>query len=173
MTTKDSLEKISDVLNTNFEDTPESIQKESDTITDNLNSLMVRKNELMIPKKVPTAEVVYDQEEIRNGLKDVIINSKKVMEKLDKDLKIGTGPFAYQVYGVLVNAITMAYKELREFNKMIFDVENGTGSGRKESESAGKIALTASQVMELIQKSKDQNTMKEIKADFVVEDINE
>ena len=156
---KDSLEKISDALGTTFESSElVPVVEEVKTVCVDLES---------------EPPVFLDQDYLRNDIKELIRNSKAVMEKLEQDIMMGSSPRLHEVYATLVSSVMNAYKELNELNKNVVDAQvkkekaSGGGGGKKFSND-GTIPLTASQLSEMLQNARDSSSMNNIKVDFKV-----
>lgn len=167
----DSLEKISERLDTTFVPAQEDIQETSVALLNTFDSLSQKKNEL-VKSKTTGLEVLNDEVELREGLKNIITKAELVMEKLEQDIKIGSKPYTHKVYGELLKSVTEAYRELREVDTAIFKakVEANKIMSPKDVPQGGKITMNAEQLLDLVNKARETSTMKEIKADFVIED---
>jgi len=166
----DSLEKISQKLDTSFVP-EENVQETSLTLLNTFESLTRQKNEV-IALKTTGVEIFEDQVELREGLKNMIIKTELVMEKLEADIRIGTKAYSHKVYGELVKTLTEAYKELRELDQAIFKAKMDLNkiNSVKDIPDGGKITMNASQLLDLVNKARDNSTMTAIDATFTVED---
>jgi hypothetical protein len=161
---RDSFEKISDALGTTFEQEAEPVTKELEVVQEKKSALTVSED---------FGSVMFeDQEYLRNDLKDLIDSSKRVMAKLEQDIKIGANPRSHEVYSEMVSSTLRAYNELRELNKSMFDARfkvNGLKGGKKSTKSGdGTIELTAAQLSELMSKAKKDSSTNAIEVDFKV-----
>ena len=162
-----SMEKISDVLNTTFEQDMAVANKQLEIIA--------AKKTIVAKKEAEGAIVLDDQEEIKNGLRSVISNLEQVMQKLQDDIKIVSKVFSHQVYSQCAEVLMNSYAQLAEINKTIFDcrlkaqamqdkANKGTGAG----DSNESLTLTHEQMLSMIDKARKSSSMNAVDANFKV-----
>jgi hypothetical protein len=113
------------------------------------------KKDLMI-----NARGIEDKEYLQEEIKLLIEQGKRVLDKIDKDLKLGSQPRMFEVYGSVFNSVMTGIKELRELNKNVADIELKSNPVPTQ----GKIELTASEFSKLIKmqtKEIANNNMKD------------
>lgn len=165
---EDSMEKISKVLNTTFEEDVASIEKQ--------RKLIEHKKQLVAKKEAEGLVVLDDQEEIKNGLRATINNLEIVMEKLQGDIRIGSKAFSHEVYSKLASTLVESYKELAAINKTIFDcrfklqqlLQKNTGKTSNTDKSDDTIVMTSSQLLAMVDEARKNSTMNSIDANFKI-----
>ena len=161
------MEKISDVLNTTFEQDVEIADKQIETI---------KQKKLLVSKKEAEGLVVLDdQEEIKNGLRSVISNLEMVMEKLQQDIKIGSKVYSHFVYSQCANTLIESYKELAEINRTIFDCRMKLLQPKKGNDGAGSksnepqtFSMTTTQLSDMLENARKTSSINTIDASFKV-----
>jgi len=145
-------------------DLMENVQKEVATI----NS---KKEEL--ETAISTARI-KDSNFLEKEIKGLILSSKRVLETLERDIKIGAAPRMYEVYATMLNAITGQYKELRNLNESIakFVLENKKQNFEEVKEDH-KLILNSNDALNMNMKAKEDSQMDSIEADFDVVDEEE
>jgi hypothetical protein len=163
---RDSMEKMSDVLNTTFEQDVTTVDKQLDVI---------KQKKLLVSKKEAEGMLVLDdQEEIKNGLRSVISNLEMVMEKLQQDIKIGSKVFSHQVYSQCATVLVESYRELAEINKNIFDCRIKLQQASKKEEGVKgikentTIPMTAQQLSDMLENARKNSSINAIDASFKV-----
>lgn len=167
---EDSMEKISKVLNTTFEEDVASIEKQ--------RKLIEHKKQLVAKKEAEGLVVLDDQEEIKNGLRATINNLEIVMEKLQGDIRIGSKAFSHEVYSKLASTLVESYKELAAINKTIFDcrfklqqlLQKNTGKSSNTDQDKGddSIVMTSSQLLAMVDEARKNSTMHSVDAQFKI-----
>jgi 23S rRNA A2030 N6-methylase RlmJ len=163
-----SMEKISEVLNTTFEQDMEIAEKQ--------RKIIDAKKQIVAKKEETGLIVLDDQEEIKNGLRAVIANLEEVMQKLQDDIKIGSKVFSHQVYSQCAKELRECYKEMAEIDRSIFDCrlklqqelsKNNKGSSKKSDDSQS-ISMTAGQLADMLENARKNSSMNSIDATFKV-----
>lgn len=165
---ENSLEKISKVLNTTFEEDVESIEKQ--------RKLIEHKKQLVAKKEAEGLIVLDDQEEIKNGLRATINNLEIVMEKLQGDIRIGSKAFSHEVYSKLASTLVETYKELAAINKTIFDcrfklqqmVQKNSDKGTQKNKEDDTIVMTSSQLLAMVDEARKNSSMNSIDTNFKI-----
>jgi len=162
-----TFDKLNDKFNTSFTTSSSEIDKieeEIQEIEDKKNELIVRSNK--------TDLVIKDQDYLEEEIKELIDNSKTVLQKLQNDIKIGSPARMYEVYAELLNSVLNQYKELRELNKMIESMKIMSGAGFRPSveEKDNKISLTSDQLIDVVNKAKKNSQLNAIDASFEIEE---
>jgi len=160
-----SMEKISEVLNTTFEQDMAVANKQLEIIA--------AKKSIVAKKEAEGSIILDDQEEIKNGLRSVISNLEQVMQKLQDDIKIGSKTFSHQVYSQCASVLVESYRELAEINKNIFDCrfkvqtmkDKATPNAKSNDDS---LTLTHEQVISMIDKARQSSSVNAIDATFKV-----
>lgn len=161
---KDSMEKISEVLGTTFEEDISKINNQIATIEDKKSEIITKTSDNAI------AIILDDQEELRAGLKNLIKLNVEMLETLKADQKIGSSPYLSQVASLLTSSITSIYKELRELNQYVTDTKIKTGQmGLGDIGKNDKVELTTDQLSDMLTKARQNSSMNEIKVDFEIE----
>jgi len=168
-----------------IEEIDEHIKTEFSSVIKN-KDLKSQSNNLMESVQQEVAAINTKKEEIENALtsarikdsnflekeiKGLILSSKRVLETLEKDIKIGASPRMYEVYAVMLNAITGQYKELRSLNESIakFVLENKK-QNLEEVKEDHKMVMNSNDALSLYMKAKEESTMGEIDTDFQILD---
>jgi hypothetical protein len=115
-----------------------------------------KKNELVKRSEKVTLE---DKEFLQDEIKQLIYQGKCVLDKINKDLKLGSQPRMFEVYGSVFNSVMTGIKELRELNKNVADIEI------KHNPSGGlssvNLKLTAKELATLVKDTtKEMNNAK-------------
>jgi hypothetical protein len=145
-------------------DLMESVQQEVDTIN-------TKKEEI---ENALTTARIKDSNFLEKEIKGLILSSKRVLETLEKDIKIGAPPRMYEVYATMLNAITGQYKELRNLNESIakFIIENKK-QNLEEVKEDHKLILNSNDALDMYMKAKEDSQMDGIEAEFNVIDDDE
>ncbi len=168
-----------------MEDIDEQIKEEFSSDIDD-KELKSQSTDLMVNVQQEVANINTKKEEIEQALttarikdsnflekeiKGLILSSKRVLETLEKDIKIGAPPRMYEVYATMLNAITGQYKELRNLNESIakFVIENKK-QNLDEVKEDHKMVLNSNDALDLYMQAKDESQMDAIEADFDVMD---
>jgi len=117
---------------------------------------------------------IKDSNFLEKEIKGLILSSKRVLETLEQDIKIGAAPRMYEVYATLLNAITGQYKELRNLNESIakFVLENKK-QNLDEVKEGHKMMLNSNDALEMYMAAKEASQMDTIVTDFDIIDEDE
>lgn len=110
-----------------------------------------KKDELI--KKVES-ENFEDKDFLQEEIKQLIHQGKLVLDKINKDLKVGSQPRMFEVYGSVFNSVMSGMKELRELNKNMADIDVKSKGTKKTSVN---LQLTAKELALLV-----KDTTKEL-----------
>jgi len=137
-------------------------------IKEEVNSIEIRKD--FIEDALVSAKI-SDASFLEREIKSLIVSSKKVLETLEKDIKVGASPRMYEVYATLLGAITSQYKELRNLNESVakFYLENKKYT-LEETKEERKMMLTSDDMLSMYIQAKQSSNMDAIDADFDIED---
>ncbi len=164
----EAFEGINKKLNMSFNSEDDEDKELKDDNKETSREIEVLKDLKKDLQEAVSGMVLGDQEYMRKEIKLVITSAKTVMKKLETDIKVGSHPRSHEVYAKMVQSVTDALRELRELNKTILDVkkegnENSGGNGKK-------IALTGSQLLDLIDNARKNSQMNAIEADFTIDE---
>lgn len=158
-------------LNTNFESALDDVEKSLDTF----NS----KKELMVEKSKSGTYTLEDEEYLRFELKTLIQGSRIIMDKLERDIKIGSQPRVYEVYSALLKTTIDGLKELRELNKTVTDLEIESDKPKITKDGAqtinnttNNVILTGKDLLSMIKSAQQVNQLNAIEATFDFGDKN-
>ena len=159
-------EFASDIDNTELKD------KSVNLMTDVQQEVMTINSKKAELENALTTARIKDSNFLEKEIKGLILSSKRVLETLEKDIKIGAPPRMYEVYATMLNAITGQYKELRSLNESIakFVLENKKYN-LEEVKEDHKMIMSSNDALDLYMKAKDESQMDAIDADFdIIED---
>lgn len=158
-------------LNTNFDSALDDVEKSLDTF----NS----KKELMVEKSKSGTYTLEDEEYLRFELKTLIQGSRVIMDKLERDIKIGSQPRVYEVYSALLKTTIDGLKELRELNKTVTDLEIESDKPKITKDGAqtinnttNNVILTGKDLLSMIKSAQQVNQLNAIEARFDFGDKN-
>jgi len=158
-------------LNTNFDSALDDVEKSLDTF----NS----KKELMVEKSKSGTYTLEDEEYLRFELKTLIQGSRVIMDKLERDIKIGSQPRVYEVYSALLKTTIDGLKELRELNKTVTDLEIESDKPKITKDGAqtinnttNNVILTGKDLLSMIKSAQQVNQLNAIEATFDFGDKN-
>lgn len=115
--------------------------------------------------------MLVDQVFLVDEMKTLIMSARTVMRKLETDIKIGSAPRQFEVYAELLNSVGNQYKSLLELNKIILDAKIKTNQMNLEGmKKNDKIELTSEQLMDIVEKARENSQMRNIEAKFIIED---
>ncbi len=158
----DSFDKISEKLNTTYDEEIEKVEHEVEKFEE-------KKKEL-VEKSSAENLGFEDKEYLQKETKDLIDNGKKVLETLQNEIKIGSPPRMFEVYAFLMNGIISGLKELRGLNKSIAELNIIENQPEPEDKRNVNIILSGKELLDMINSAKDNSEINRIDADFKVED---
>lgn len=163
-------EQIKEEFSSEIDD--EELKEESNNI---VTSIQNEVHEIEVKKEnlentLMTARI-KDAGFLEKEIKSLILSSKRVLETLEKDIKVGAPPRMYEVYATLLNAITGQYKELRSLNESIakFVIENKK-QNLDERKEDNKMILSSTDALSMYMDAKKNSQMDAVDADFDVMD---
>ena len=132
----------------------------------------------MVEKAKSGTYTLEDEEYLRFELKTLIQGSRMIMDKLEKDIKIGSQPRVYEVYSALLKTTFDGLKELRELNKTVTDLEIESDKpkisqdGKVINNTTNNFVLTGKDLLNMISNAKKENQLNSIEAKFELGDHN-
>ena len=125
--------------------------------------------------------VLGDEEYIRFKMMELIESSTRVLEKLEGEIKIGTGDRTFEVYSEMADSVNKQLAELTNMNSQIEKVKLERKKLRLKEKSVtvesftntNKISLTASQINALLKDATEKSELKKIDAHFNVESYSD
>jgi len=166
-----AFEGLDDAFDTEFEEDTEfiDISPEDDTVPTNEVAVRDRPN---IPMELTKDDnTIRDTDFVSHEIKGLIESSKSVLDKLDADIRIGSQPRMYEVYSQLTNSITAQLKELRQLHESVAKMKiNQSKIKLSDVGTSDKIQMTSEQLLDMIDKAKENSEIKQIDADFEVDD---
>jgi hypothetical protein len=132
-----------------------------------------QKNELI--QKSNNIRTLEDKEYLQQEIKFLVDNSKKVLDVIQKDIKIGSPPRMVEVYAKLLSSILEGIKELRELNVAVSEAEvrtrlNRDGGLGNNSNTNINVRMTAKELMFMMKEASSMSQMKAINTEFDVEE---
>lgn len=147
----------------------------ADTVEELQNQIQLIENKknLLVQQKNNNAIIFQDQKFIQTEVRSLIAATRAVMVKLEQNLKIGSPAREFEVYAKLVDSVGNQYKSLLDLNKAVFDAQVETNQIDINNVGNKKISLTSDQLLDLVDKARDESQMNAIEADFTIDDANE
>jgi hypothetical protein len=171
---KEAFEGLDTAFNTEYkEDKQNSLitasKNEVQELQDEIKDLELKKDEIKSNIRIE------DEEYLKTEIKSLMWTSKSVLERLESDIKIGSEARMYEVFGGLVNSLTMLMKELRNLNESIIKIKLEQNSKKTLSELGqnDKIALSSNQLAEMILAASEKSEFNKIEADFEIDDSDD
>lgn len=103
--------------------------------------------------------LIEDKEFLQEEIKFMIGQGKMVLDKIQKDLKVGSQPRMFEVYGSVYTSVMNAMRELRELNKNVADVDIKTNPNQQKSTN---VQMTASELSKLIKSTSKELEIKKL-----------
>jgi len=119
-------------------------------------------------EKTTQIRTLEDKTFLQTEIKSLIENSKKVLETVQKDIKIGTAPRTIEVYAKLLSSVIEGIKELRELNQAIANMTMFRDPEEIPKASVN-IKMTAKELMQMMKDAKETSQIKAVEAKFSVE----
>jgi hypothetical protein len=168
-----TFDKLEQSLNTKFVPTSSISESISATNPGDINKeiqYFEDKKKQIIEGSQSKIKTIEDKEWLQYEIKDLMSNGKLVLQKLQADLKIGCSPRMYEVYASLMNSVIMSQKELRELNKMVYDIELfQVDPNEGKSKTQVNINLTGKELLAMINNAKDNSQMNSVSTEFTIE----
>ena len=162
----ESFDRLASAFNTEYIETS-AIDNELQVIGD-------KKNELTNVIKSKNEITLEDKEYIETELKYLIAKNKNILDTLSEEIRVGANARFYEVYAKLSDSIVNSLRELREMNKVIYDMNlMKNGFQAQDNEDSNKNLFTANQMLEMIKSAKDNSQLNKIDATFEIIDSKE
>jgi hypothetical protein len=118
-----------------------------------------------------TTARIQDAEFLEREMKSVMLSSRRVLETVEKNIKIGASPRDVEVYSGLITAITGQFKELRNLNESMakFVLENKK-QNLEEVKEDHKMMLSSNDALDMYMNARTNSQMSSIDADFDIVD---
>jgi hypothetical protein len=142
--------------------TPEEIESR-------IQSIEQRKN--LLNQGTNDHSVFEDQRYIQEEMRTLIEAARGVMKKYEQNLKIGAHARDFEVYAKLLDSIGNQYKSLLELNKAVFDAEMTSSKLDINNIGDQKITLTSAQLIDMVDKAREQSELNVIDAVFTIENV--
>jgi len=138
------------------------------SIGNELTSLSAKTEQ--ISRSLAIAEI-HDAEFLEREMKSVMLSSRRVLETVEKNIKIGASPRDVEVYASLINAITGQFKELRNLNESMakFVLENKK-QNLEEVKEDHKMVLSSNDALDMLMNARSNSKTHAIDADFDIVD---
>jgi hypothetical protein len=167
---ENGFEGLNKKLNADFDGTLDDVENALDSFNN--------KKTVMVEKSRNGTYTLEDEEYLRFELKTLIQGSRMIMDKLEKDIKIGSQPRVYEVYSALLKTTIDGLKELRELNKTVTDLEiesdkpKASSDGKTINNTTNNVILTGKDLLTMIRSAKEENQLNTIEATFEFGDKN-
>lgn len=114
---------------------------------------------------------IQDSEFLEKEIKSVMLSSRRVLEIVEKNIKIGASPRDVEVYSTLLNAITGQFKELRNLNESMAKlvIENKK-QNLEEVKEDHKMILSSNDALNMLMQARTNSKTNAIDADFDILD---
>jgi hypothetical protein len=110
---------------------------------------------------------IHDAEFLEREMKSVMLSSRRVLETVEKDIKIGSSPRSVEVYSGLITAITGQFKELRNLNESMAKlVLENKKQNLDEVKEDHKMILSSNDALDMYMNARTNSQMNSIDADF-------
>jgi len=168
---------MDDFENLNKKFDVDSFESEVKNVNNQIEKVAERKNEIV--ESIKNNQVGFSKEDqtfLVDEIKSLMKSTTSVLEKLERDIRIGTPVRSHEVYAILANSKVNQLRELRDLYRTIMEMAlfdpNSEQNNRKSEEA--EVKMTFNDLMTIVQKAKEQNSLNAINADFkVVEDEQE
>ena len=161
---QNGFEGIDKAMNTNFDSALDDVEKS----LDNFNS----KKTALVEKSKNGTYTLEDEDYLRFELKTLIQGSRMIMDKLERDIKIGSQPRVFEVYSALLKTTIDGLKELRELNKTVTDLEIESNKPKTANDlhtinnTTNNVILTGKDLLSMIKGAKEMNQLNSVEAVF-------
>ena len=126
-----------------------------------------KKTELV--EKSTQVKTLEDKTYLQDEIKSLIDNSKRVLDTVQKDIKIGTAPRTIEVYAKLMSATIDGIRELRELNQTIANMQMFRDPLEKQKATVN-VSLTGKELIQLMKEAKEKSQMDAVDTTFSVEE---
>lgn len=157
----ESFKKLSEEFNV------DSSQETSiSALDDELQDIESKKEQYLQKINTSKSITLKDQEYIDEELKTLITSSKTVLKKLEQDCKIGASARQFEVYFQGINSIASLIKELRDLNRMLFDLSIIKDDPEENEDDSKNNNFTAGQLLSLVKEAQKDKENEAIEIDF-------
>lgn len=114
---------------------------------------------------------IQDADFLDREMKSVMLSSRRVLEIVEKNIKIGSSPRDVEVYSSLISSITGQFKELRNLNESMakFVLENKK-QNLDEVKEDHKMMLSSNDALNMLMQARTNSKTNAIDADFDILD---
>jgi hypothetical protein len=122
---------------------------------------------------------IDDKEYLEFELKTLIQSTRRVLDVLEQDVKIGSQPRVFEVFGTLTKTVIDGIKELREMNLSIaqlklqkekLDVRKAESKNIPQLPNQVNISLSGRELFNMVSNATKNSQLNEIDAEFEVVD---
>ena len=132
-----------------------------------INLLKLESASLTAIKQSNTLE---DQIFMKETLTNMINNGQKVLEVLQRDIKIGSQPRQIEVYFNGMGKVADTIKSLMELQKTVVELKIKTKETNKKGNVTVNQFLTSKDLLKMVKNAEDNNETNRIEADFTIEE---
>ncbi len=125
-----------------------------------------QKNELI--EKTTQIKTLEDKQYLQTEVKSLIENSKRVLDTIQKDIKIGAPPRMVEVYAKLLSSTLEGIKELRELNQTIANMQMFKDP-EEQPKASINVKMTAKELIQMMKEARESSQIKAVEANFSVE----
>jgi hypothetical protein len=171
MALNEQFENLNNALNTEFQvNNKDKMIQQIQDLKNQIQKLENNKSESSSDDNLK----VKDENFLTKQLQELIINSRLMLTKLEEEIKVGSPPKMWEVYAKLQDSLSNQIKELRELNKLSTNLEiekiKNKVTSWKNLQEGQKIALTPSQLSELVDNAKKNSQLNKIDTEFKIEE---
>jgi len=114
---------------------------------------------------------IQDADFLDREMKSVMLSSRRVLEIVEKNIRIGSSPRDVEVYSSLISSITGQFKELRNLNESMakFVLENKK-QNLDEVKEDHKMMLSSNDALNMLMQARTNSKTNAIDADFDILD---
>lgn len=138
----------------------------SATPSDELQVFNQQKQELI--ERSTQIRTLEDKQYLQTEVKSLIENSKRVLDTIQKDIKIGSPPRMAEVYAKLLSSTLEGIRELRELNQAIANMQMFRDPDEQPKASIN-VKMSGKELMEMMKIAKESSQLKSVEAKFSVE----
>lgn len=131
-----------------------------------IQSFEQQKKELI--ERSTQIRTLEDKQYLQTEIKSLIDNSKRVLDTIQKDIKIGSPPRMAEVYAKLLSSTIEGIRELRELNQAIANMQMFRDPDEQPKASIN-VKMTGKDLMQMIKDAKETSQIKAVEASFSVE----
>lgn len=165
-------------MNTGFEGLDDALGTEYQNSNATDKAAQTAKKLDALSKKKNSDITLEDKEYMAFEIKTMIEDSRRVLDILEQDLKIGAQPRSFEVYATLTKAVLDGVKELRELHNNIEQLKLSKEKLELKRTSTEMIAgqpnvsikLTGPELFKMINDAKSNSELNRIDAEFEIVD---